>query len=308
MPGAQTMTITDDGFSIGVPVRVDWYDYGTESQRAFREHIDEHGLPGYDVLDEGYSDRHRANYRHCTGIVVPIRAFEQPIGGFDEGVWPYVDVRPATEAEARHLLADEARDARIRELANRFKRITGELNAARRWAADPVLAHVDVSDVPADRYREEIREQELQRIREYRHIAQLDGYCLIAGPNGGSSPAIVYPDPDRGIVWLRNQTFNRLWVYDLTDELAEIVNELIPLLPLHINATDSRTFSRDEVAQLWGIAPDSVRSTMRRYNVEAVSRTRAGQAEYPRTLVLSAHREHQRTGRGSWRTRRRRTN
>lgn len=309
MAAAPRFTVTNEGFEIGVPVRVTWTDWDDEHHRPLREHIAARGLPGHRIVRDGVSDypgRAGQHFTEHTGVVVPLRAWEQPIGGFDEGSWPYVTVRPATESEARDLLADEERTESIRRLVCRFKDVTGNLNLARDWA-EPDLSHVDISDVPLDEYVEEYRDHRAREIRGHRHIRDaLDGYQLAIPGRDNHSPDVVYPDPERGTVWYESHTFNQLVPYRYQGELAHVVDELTPLLRLDIPPYKPRTMTRDEVAELWGIDPESVRSTMRRHKVEPVSRTISGQAEYVRARVLNAHR-YDRLGYGSWRNRRRAT-
>jgi hypothetical protein len=177
-------TVTDKGYAIGVPVRAIWRDRNE--------------------------------------IVVPIRAWEQPIGGYDEGYWPYVDVRAATEDEAAPILAAEERAATVTQLSARFADITGAYNLARA-TVKPDLAHVDISNVDLAMYREDAREERAWSIRSHRHVHQLRGYTL---PNEER----MYPDRDLGVVWRQNSTFNGLWAYPYEGDLADVVDALAPLL------------------------------------------------------------------------------
>ncbi|WP_367139676.1 hypothetical protein [Saccharothrix sp. HUAS TT1] len=295
-------TVPDRHVEVGAPVRLEWLAERADPPWLAHDH------PG--LTTEHTTGYHGEPQTRHTSVVVPLRVRTSRPGGWSEpGADDEFDldctvavVRPATPQEAAPLLAEEERDATTHRLLDRLDALTRGLDQADGEVPDPDLSHVDMSDEHEIRagVRAEYADARVADARRHRHLRTLDGHLLARPGNNDHGRALLHPDPDpdRGVVWLDRGHHWALRCYRLHGELADIVDELTPLLPFDAIG-DRRSLTRDQVAELFGADGRDLDDVLAAYHLDPLTpgpgRPRYegqddGQIRYPRARTLNAHR------------------
>lgn len=294
--------VTDEYHDLDTPVRLEWPRSSAGPQWLAHDH------PGLTTAERPGRGGEPQTWH--SSIVVPLRRKDDTVGGwsepgapdeYDMDYWAHT-VRPARPEEAAPLLAEENRVQTTTLLLDQITTLLQQRKLAKDVAPDPDLPHVDMSDESEIRARikPEYADSQVRSIRHRRHMGTLDGYVLALPGSHPYDPPVMYPDPDRGLLWV-NWGHNMIpGCYRLDGPLAELVDDLEPLLNLH-DVVDRRSLTRAEVAAVFGVADAELNRILAAFRLEPPSPSPSpslchyegmgdGQVRYGRAQVLNAHR------------------
>lgn len=292
--------VTDEYHDLDTPVRLEWPRHSAGPEWLAHDH------PGLTTAERPGRDGEPQTWH--SSIVVPLRRKDEGVSGwsepgasdeYDMDYWA-LTVRPARPEEAAPLLAEEKRVETTRLLVGRITALLRQHNSAKDFAPDPDLPHVDMSDEPEIRARvkPEYADNEVRSVRHNRHLNTLDGYVLALPGSRPHDPPVMYPDPDLGLLWV-DWGYNMITAcYRLDGTLAELVDDLEPLLDLH-GVVDRRSLTRAQVAAVFDVDDTELDRILAAFHITPLAPSPSlrqyegmgdGQVRYGRVRVLNAHR------------------
>lgn len=292
--------VTDEYHDLDTLVRLEWPRSSAGPQWLAHDH------PGLTTAERPGRDGEPQTWH--SSIIVPLRRKDESVGGWSEpgasdehdmDYWS-LTVRPARPEEAAPLLAEENRVQTTRLLLDQITTLLQQRKLAKDVAPDPDLPHVDMSDEP--RIRAEIKpeyaDSQVRSIRHRRHMSTLDGYVLALPGSHPYDPPVMYPDPDRGLLWVHWGHNMIPACYRLDGTLAELVDDLEPLLDLH-GVVDRRSLTRAQVAAVFDVADTELDRILAAFHLAPLAPSPSlrhyegmgdGQVRYGRVQALNAHR------------------